>query len=33
MKKKKKLSDEIFDRGKKNFLERLDKVNLSKETC
>ena len=23
------LSDEIFDRGKKNFLERLDKVNFS----
>ena len=27
--KKNGLSDEIFDRGKKNFLERLDKVNFS----
>ena len=28
MKKKNGLSDEIFDKGKKNFLARLDKVNF-----
>ena len=29
MKKKNGLNDEIFDRGKKNFLERMNKVNFS----